>query len=231
MVALSPFGCAVVNPPPMLMLHEPVVNSARGGVSVGGVGGVAGGVFLDSAAGGQGVAAVQVTDDLGVEASGGAGTRLYAGGEGAQNVPSTVGFGRVGVRYHAPRRDWLSVRAGLGGGGAASTGLVYGTADVGASVGRTFGGWFRPYGGLGLALSVPVRPGPDVQPDRNDPSKTRAIGTTFWANVNLGASMRVVDRLELGVEGTLFGGMSVVGENALAASVTGSLRWTFGPTR
>lgn len=228
--ALASSGCAVVTPPPMLMLHEPVTRSAPRGGSVAVVGGFAGGVFQDNSAGGLGVASVQVTPAWRVEASGGVGARLFHHGEGSENVPSVLGFGRVGARHRAPGRDWLSLGAGVGGGGA-STGLAYGTLDVGVSVGRTFGGWFRPYTGLSLALSVPLQSGAFVLEDRNDPTTRTAFGTTFWIGGNAGASMRVAERLELGVEGTLFGGMSAVGENAFAGAVTASLRYAFGPTR
>lgn len=228
LLALTGAGCAVVTPPPMVMLHDPVVNAARGGGSLAITGGLAGGVFINESLGAQAQGSFQVTDGLSVEASGGGGARLS--GEGGRNIPTALGFGRVGLRHRAPGRDWLTLRAGLGG-GASDTDLGYATADVGASIGRTYGGWFRPYAGLALALSVPVGPGAGVIEDTSDPARRTAFGTTFWCGGGVGATARLGERVELGLEGTLLGGASVVGEDSLAGSVTTSLRWTFGPTR
>lgn len=190
-LVLGATGCSVVSPPPLVSPHDAVVRGAAGSVSITAAGGVADGTWLAPMAGGVAAAAVQVTDALAVEASGGVGARtepLPPMGEGPPRGSrvAAMGFGRVGVRHRAPARDWLMLAAGVGG-VVGDTGGVYATGDLGASVGWTIGRRIRPYVGATTALSSAV--------------STHGAGRpTLWVGGSVGAAVRVVGALELGVD-------------------------------
>jgi hypothetical protein len=211
-------GCSAVSPPPVVALHEAVTQSAPGGVSVAAMGGAADGVFLAPAAGGQVTVAYQASEAVALEAAGGAGTRTDPANARGGSALGMLGFGRAGARYRSPTRDWLTLRAGLGGGGG-DTGLRYATADLGASFGWTLRRRLRVYLGSVAALSGRVSP---------DGLNT----VTLWVGGNVGASVRILGALELGAEGTVLGGFEVDGyAEASVFSLLGSVRYTFGATR
>lgn len=223
---LAMAGCSVLSPPPMRMLNEPVLRAEAGEVSLAASGGGGGGLFLKSAAGGEARVSVQATREMGLEASGGAGHVVET--QDVEGSPSLLAFGRLGGVYRPTRLDWVTLRFGAGGGGA-DTGLTYGTTDVGVSFGYTFLRRVRPYGGVSLALSVPIQPGPEIGPADDTPRRPSA---TLWVGGSLGLAVRVVGRLELGVEGFCDIGWSRSGhdlESAPILGATGVIRYTFGP--
>lgn len=222
-------GCSVVTPPPMRMIHEPVLRTDPGGVSVTAVGGGGGGVFLDESAGGEARIGFQATRELDFEFSGGAGTRVGDDNDDKTGVPDVLGWGRVGGRYRPDALDWVALRFGVGG-GAADTGLTYFTSDVGVSFGYSFLRRVRPYVGLSLAMSVPVDPGPWIEDEDGDEIRRRP-GTTLWMGGGLGLSVRVVENLEVGFEGFADLGWDPGGDTATAFGGTAMIRYTFGPVR
>lgn len=223
-------GCSVVTPPPMRMIHEPVLRTEPGGVSVTAIGGGGGGVFLDESAGGEARIGVQATRELDFEVSGGAGARVGDDNDDKDGTPDVLGWGRVGGRYRPDTLDWVALRFGVGG-GAADTGLSYFTSDVGVSFGYSFLRRVRPYGGLSLAVSAPVDPGPWIGDDDDSDTVPRRPGTTLWLGGAAGLSVRVVDRLEVGVEGFVDLGWDPGGDTATAFGGTAMIRYTFGPVR
>lgn len=222
-------GCSVVTPPPMRMLHEPVLRTDPGGVSVAAIGGGGAGVFLDGSAGGEARVSVQASREMDVELSGGFGGRVEDNHGDDSGVPKVLGWGRAGGRYRPDRIDWFSLRFGTGG-GAADTGLAYLTTDVGVSFGYSFRSRVRPYGGISLALSVPVVRGPAVQDEDGD-LVARSPATTLWIGAGAGVSVRIVRSLEIGVEGLLDLGWAPSGDSAIAFGGTCGIRYTFGPVR
>jgi hypothetical protein len=220
-------GCAVVSPPPMRMLEEPVLRPEPGAVSVAVSGGGGGGVFLKGFAGGEARVAMQGTREMALEASGGAGHVVEK--QDVHGSPTTLVFGRVGGIYRPTRLDWITLRFGAGGGGA-NNGLTYATTDVGVGFGWTFLRRVRPYGGVSLALSTPVERGPLVG---NDDDDRRRPGTNVWLGASAGVAVRLVDHLECGVEGMFDWGLPLShgADGGLGVAATGVLRYTFGPTK
>lgn len=220
---ISCWACSVVTPPPMALVHDPVLRPRPGSVSVAAAGGGGGGVFLDHAAGGEGRVTVQVAEEWAIEASGGAGTRTEDH-DGDDDIPDVLAWGRVGARYQPARLEWFAVRFGAGGGGA-DTGLAYATLDSGVVFGYTLWRRVRPYAGLSVAVALPVRPGPFIRDDLIP----RRPETTLWAGLNAGITIRVVGSLEVGGEYLMHCGWSSLDETALALGGTGILRYVFEP--
>jgi hypothetical protein len=211
-LALS--GCSVITPPPMMMRHEAVVQGGPGTMSAAVIGGMGGGVFVDTAAGGLARFERQETDKFRWGVSGGAGARTEHEGK----RPGTLYFGRAhGI--HRPF-DWMQVQVGLGG-GYADSGLGYATLDTGATFGYTFWNRLRPYGGPVFALSVPVAQGKPLGGENEELPRT-----TLFAGVTGGVGVRLVDTLEASVEGTGLYGFSGYSDATLF-SVTGGLRYSF----
>lgn len=224
-------SCSVVSPPPMRMIHESVLRTDPGGASVALVGGYGGGIFVDDSAGGEGRVGVQVSKEIDLDVSAGAGVRVADNHDDSLGVPDILGWARLGGRYRPDHLDWVSLRFGVGGGGA-DTGLAYLTTDVGATFGYTFHRRVRPYGGLSVALSAPVNRGPLIveNPD-DDQGVKRRPWTTFWVGGNVGLTVRIVANLELGAEGFLDLGWSANAESGSIFGGTGVVRYTFGPIR
>lgn len=211
-------SCAVVSPPPMLVHQDSVLRSGRGAVSIAAAAGGGLGGFVDPFVGGRGEAEVQVTPELALGLSGGGGRNV----DGHGNL-EWLGAGRLHASIRPAGVDWVTVRTGLGA-GAGSTGLAYLTGDVGATFGWTFKDRVRPYGGLSLAFSAPVRQGSFL----GTGDDAHPVHATLYVNPAAGVSVRLVDRLDLSLEvqGTfghdfhsdsVFGGVGVLG-----------LRYTFG---
>lgn len=215
-------ACSVVTPPPMAMVHDSVLRPRPGAVSVAAVGGGGGGVFLHGAAGGEGRVAFQVSEGWAIEASGGAGARLEKYED--DNIPDVLGWGRLGARWQPAGLEWFAVRFGAGGGGA-DTGLAYMTLDEGVVFGYSLWRRVRPYAGLSLAVSVPVRPGPLIR----EYVLPRRPEITLWAGLNTGITVRIVGSFEAGAEYLMYSGWSSPDEMVLALGGTGVLRYVFEP--
>lgn len=222
-------ACSVVTPPPMRMLHEPVLRGEPGSVSAAVVGGAGAGVFLDAGAGGEARLSGVVSREIELEGTLGAGGRFGDDNDGKPGVPDLMAWGRVGGRYRPDRIDWLTVHFGLGG-GAADTGLAWLTPDLGVSFGYTFLRRVRPYLGLSLALAAPLDRGP-VIPDADDSGRDRRPAVTLWTGASAGLSVRVAGSLELGAEFFTQWGWAPNSESGLVLGGTGVLRYTFGPVR
>lgn len=220
-IGMSCLACSVVTPPPMALVHDPVLRPGPGTVSVAAAGGGGGGVFLHDAAGGEGRVTVQVAEEWAIEASGGAGTRIE---DHDDDIPDVLAWGRVGARYQPARLDWFAVRFGAGGGGA-DTGLAYMALDSGVVFGYTLWQRVRPYMGLSVGLSLPVRQGSSI---RNDLIPRRPV-TTLWAGLNAGVTVRIAGGLEAGAEYLMLYGWCPTYEMVLALGGTGILRYVFEP--
>jgi hypothetical protein len=222
-------ACSVLTPPPMRMLHEPVLRGEPGATSVAIVAGAGAGPFMDPSAGGEVRVSGTVTREIEVEGALGAGGRFGHDNDGKPGVPNLLTWGRVGGRYRPDHIDWVTLHFGLGG-GAADTGLAWMTPDLGLSFGYTFRNRVRPYVGLSLALAAPLDRGP-VVPDADDDGHGRRPALTLWTGGSAGLSVRLVDSLELGAEFFTQWGWAPNGESGLALGGTGVLRYTFGPVR
>lgn len=210
-------GCAAVTPPPMLAPMEAVSRGGPGSVSLTAAGFGNDNRFLSPAVGGLAAVSVQLDDATEVEGSGGLMTQADAVTSGAWDA-ATIGFGRLGVRHRLTAGDTLFLRAGAGG-GYVDVGDADATADVGATIGRTFSRRVRVYAGATTALSFNVRGEGTFAP-------------VVWTGAQLGAAVRVVSALQLGVEGTALGGLRL-GESATSSafSLIASLRYTFPSAR
>jgi len=220
-------GCATVSPPPMRMLNEPVLRPEAGAVSLSATAGGDVGIFFKAAAGGEARVDLQATREIALEASGGGGHVVER--QDVHGSPTWLACGRLGGVYRPTHLDWVTLRFGVGGGGA-STGLTYATTDVGVSFGWTFLRRVRPYGGVSLALSTPIEHGPWIGNSEDD--TLRRPQTTLWLGGNLGLAVRVAGNFEVGAEGFIDSGWRVThdGDGGLLFGGTGVLRYTFGPT-
>lgn len=222
-------SCAVVSPPPMMMHQsESVVMRQPGSVSVGGSGGWGAGVFLGSSAGGLALLDLGVSRELVIGLSGGAGVNLDAE-EYEPEIPRELYFGRAHGQYRPNGDSVLALNFGINAGGTDS-GLVYLGPDVGLVFGYTFARRLRPYAGMALALSIPVRTGPGIADGEDDTASLRYPHTTFYMVPVGGIAVRLVANLELSAEGSCNFGVSSE-DNVFSWSVTGGLRYTFGGRR
>lgn len=123
----------------------------------------------------------------------------------------------------------MTLRFGAGA-GSADTGLSYLTTDVGVSFGWTFLQRLRPYAGISVALSGPTNRGPAVG---NEDDIPRRPDTTLWAGGSMGLAWRVVEGLDLGIEGFLDLGWSPANnqESGIGLGAVGIVRYTFGAPR
>ena len=222
-------ACSVVTPPPMRMLHEPVLRGEPGAVSVAVVGGAGAGVFTDASAGGEVRVSGTVTREIELEGALGAGGRFGNDNDGKIGVPDLLAWGRLGGRYRPAPIDWLTVHFGLGG-GSADTGLAWITPDLGVSFGYSFARRVRPYIGVSFALAAPLARGPLIR-DAEDEGVDRRPALTLWSGASAGLSVRVARSLELGAEFFTQWGWAPNSESALVVGGTGVLRYTFGPVR
>ncbi|MBM4396287.1 MAG: hypothetical protein FJ087_11410 [Deltaproteobacteria bacterium] len=220
--ALSIASCAVVSPPPVLALHEPVLHPEPGAVSVVASGGGGGGVFTREFAGGTGGIGYQATRTVAVGLAGGGGKAIAADGGDELTL---IGFGRAHVSVRPEAARWVAFRAGLGGGGADS-GLGYLTGDLGLSFGHTFADRVRIYGGPAFAVSAPFREGEALAHDSLE--SPRHPGLTLYGLGVVGVAVRLVDRLDLSVEAAGAWGGDGESDSITAGAVIGGLRWTTG---
>jgi len=211
------------------MLHEPVRRSAIGGGSVGLVGGAGTGLLLNSMAGGEARVSLQRSPTLSLEASGGVGAQLDEDQALISNAPSPLYFGRVGVRWQPHGPDRYALRVGLGG-GTSSTAIGYLNTDVSLGYGHTYGGWIRPYVGFGAASSGPVATGPAIHHSFPEAGASLTLNPSLWVHGMAGLSMRVADRVELGIEATLNGVLALGSAGGLLGTGTFLVRYFFGGT-
>lgn len=218
LVALA--ACAVVSPPPILVHQDSLLRPGRGAFSVAAGASGGGGLFVDPFVGARGSLEAQVTPDFGIGLDGGGGASVAH-----DNRLRSLGSGRVYGVLRPRGVDWATVRFGLGAGGG-NTGLVYATGDVGATFGWTFKERVRPYGGLALALSCPVRQGQRLATGDDD----HAVFATFYLLPAAGVTIRLVEGLDLTLEGTAALGDDFRDHGIVGGAGSVSLRYTFDPS-
>ena len=228
-------ACSVVAPPPLMMHQtESTFRNDPGGITAGAFGGAGGGVFLNGAGGGVGVVDVQATDTLKVGLSGGGGATIAPQTASAANL---LGSGRVYGQYRPADLQWLAVSAGLGFGGMDS-GMRYGTADIGISVGGMVAKTVRPYATLAGAVSVPFIAGraldtapwtyTDSSGQHSVYDSGRFAETTLYGDLGVGLAIAASDNLELAAEVHSMFGQTLQHDGTFAVAATAGLRYRFG---
>lgn len=214
-------GCATVSPPPSVMALGGASQGPVGGTAVTAFGAGAVGVFIEPSLGGGARVAHRLSDSLAVGVDGVAGARV---GNGGQAVPQTLFAGRAHVQVNPGGSANLALTFG-GGGGATDNGLGYVTADAGARVsGRFSGGFFEPFAGAVLALSVPASTPADASRDEGN---DRRFLPTAYAGIDGGFALHPSERLSVSLDLLVLGGYSAA-NNAFLIVPSAGVRYAFG---
>lgn len=221
--ALAPLaGCATATPPPSLLAMGGASQGPVGATSVTAFGGLAGGVFVEPSLGGGARLSHRVSDTIAFGAEGVAGG--VASASTVQAAPRALYAGRLHVQVNPEASERTAFTFGLGGGGS-DNGLAYGTVDAGFRTSwRPGSGFFEPYVGAAVALSVPA-----ATPDgaTRDAENDRRFLTTAYLALDAGLSMHATERLDVLVDVPLFLGYSA-SNNAFLLVPTLGVRYAFG---
>lgn len=223
LVAMAPLaGCATVSPPPAAMALEGASQTPVGSTSITGFGGLAGGVWIDGAAGGGARLAHRFSREISAGVDGVAGGTLQANHE--QAAPRALYAGRAHLQANPEGSEHIAFTVG-GGGGVGDNRLAYVTVDASVRVsGRVVHRMLEPYVAGVVSLSVPT----DVPSGAIlDGGTDRRILTTFWGGIDAGLVYHPTPRLDLVVDVLALGGYSAA-NNTLLLVPTAGLRYAFG---
>lgn len=215
-------GCATVTPPPSLVAMGGASQGPVGATSVTAFGGLAGGVFVEPSLGGGARLSHRLSDTIALGAEGVAGG--VAAASSVEAAPRVLYAGRLHVQVNPEASERTAFTFGLGGGGS-NNGLAYGTADAGFRTSwRPGSGFFEPYVGAAVALSVPAAtPDGATREGGND----RRFLTTVYLALDAGLSMHATERLDVLVDVPLFLGYSASSNGVLFVPTLG-VRYAFG---
>lgn len=215
-------GCATVSPPPATMALEGASQSPVGSTAVTAFGGVAGGVFINGSAGGGARVAHRFSDTIAVGLDGVAGAVVDP--SEVQSAPRRLYAGRAHVQVNPAASRHVALTFGVGG-GASNNQLSYATLDAGARLSRRwFDGFFEPYVGGVVALSVPTAtPAGATREVEYD----RRFLPTAYLGLDAGLVLHPTERLDLALDLLILGGYSE-SNNALLMSPSLGVRYAFG---
>jgi hypothetical protein len=223
LLGLGPLaGCATVSPPPSVMALEGASQGPVGATSVTAFGGAAGGVFINGALGGGARLAHRVSDTVALGVDGIAGAAVAPSDVSA--APRSLFAGRLHAQVNPGASRNFALTFGAGGGGS-NNGLSYATVDAGARISRRWSdGFFEPYVGAVVALSVPT-----ATPDgaTREPEYDRRFLTTVYLGLDGGIVLHPTERLDVALDVLIIGGYSA-SNNPFLISPTVGLRYAFG---
>jgi hypothetical protein len=215
-------GCATISPPPATMALEGASQGPVGSTAVTVFGGASAGVFLNSAVGGGARVAHRFSDTVAVGVDGVAGAVVDPSGE--QVSPRRIFMGRGHLQVNPGASRHLALTFGVGG-GASNNSLSYVTVDAGARISRRwFDGFFEPYVGGLVAMSVPTAtPDGSVRDGGND----RRILPTAYLGIDAGIALHPTERLDVAFDLLTSLGYSA-SSNAFIMTPTLGVRYAFG---
>ena len=223
LLLLSPLaGCATVSPPPAMMALEGATAGPVHRTSVTAFGAAASGVFIRESLGGGARVAHRLSDAVAVGVDGVAGAVLDPSPEPA--APRRLLAGRAHVQVNPGGSEHLALTFGAGG-GATDNRLAYVTVDGGARVSARWArGFFEPYVGAVVALSVPTgTPGGATRDEGND----RRFLPTAYGGIDGGFVLHPTERLALALDVLIVEGYSAA-NTALLVTPSAGVRYAFG---
>ncbi|MDB4929508.1 MAG: hypothetical protein JWM10_1992 [Myxococcaceae bacterium] len=215
-------GCATISPPPAAMALEGASQGPVGATAVTVFGGASAGVFLTESVGGGARVAHRISDTVAVGVDGVAGAAVDHGGE--QVAPRRIFMGRGHLQVNPGASRGLALTFGVGG-GASDNSLSYVTVDAGARISRRwYEGFFEPYVGGLVALSVPT-----ATPDgaTRDGGNDRRILPTAYVGIDAGIALHPTARLDVAFDLLTMLGYSA-SSNAFIMTPTLGVRYAFG---
>jgi len=219
-------GCATVTPPPSMMALEGASQGPVGATSVTAFGGLAGGVYVQPGLGGGARIGHRLSDSVALGVDGVAGGVLYPAD--FAGPPRTIYSGRLHAQINPNGSEHLAMSFGLGGGGS-NNGLAYGTIDAGIRTsGRWANGFFEPFIGGALALSVPAAtPEGATREARPGANYDRRFLTTFYFGLDGGFVLHPSDRFDVVLDVPILIGYSASASTLLLVPTVG-IRYAFG---
>lgn len=193
-----------------------------GATSVTAFGAAAGGVFINGSLGGGARIAHRLsrTTALGVEGIAGA----VVDPSDTPVAPRQLYAGRLHVQVNPDASEHVAVTFGAGL-GATNNSLSYGTVDAGVRFSRRwFDGYFEPYVGGLVALSVPTATPEGAT--RNADADRRFLATGYLG-LDGGFVVHATERLDLALDVLLLGGYSA-SNNSLLIAPSAGVRYAFG---
>ncbi|TAK30382.1 MAG: hypothetical protein EPO40_08315 [Myxococcaceae bacterium] len=223
LLALAPLaGCATVSPPPSAMALEGASQGPVGGTSVTAFGAAAGGVFVSGSLGGGARIAHRLSNTTAIGVEGIAGSVVDPGDTPV--APRQLYAGRLHVQVNPGASEHVAMTLGVGL-GATNNSLSYSTLDAGVRFShRWFDGFFEPYVGGVVALSVP-----GATPDGATRSADgdRRFMATGYLGLDGGFVLHATERLDVALDVLILGGYSASADSLLIAPSAG-VRYAFG---
>jgi|GEM_PF-1436636 len=223
LLALAPLaGCATVSPPPSAMALEGASQGPVGGTSVTAFGAAAGGVFVSGSLGGGARIAHRLSNTTAIGVEGIAGSVVDPGDTPV--APRQLYAGRLHVQVNPNASEHVAMTLGVGL-GATNNSLSYSTLDAGVRFShRWFDGFFEPYVGGVVALSVP-----GATPDGATRSADgdRRFMATGYLGLDGGFVLHATERLDVALDVLILGGYSASADSLLIAPSAG-VRYAFG---